>query len=345
MAGDPAGERERQPGKQRTVGTDPVDDRFDVGRGDGGSFGAAHNHPERLAPTELDETGPRYPGDTGVRYTRPGEARPSWRETNTLTLVLALSALLVGGIIAALVVTLTGGGGSTELGSDVKLGSSLPTVAQSGPDPASGVQAPAISGTDLKGDPLSVAKDGQPQGVFVCRRVPTLTKETAEGESDWSLVPGRIEWALKTAEGVERGALTIDGAIEATPDTAKRPFSDRAKLPIADAAAAYFGLGTALSLDWLREQIESLGVEGHWQAVARTTLRDNIYNLQRMLCMQVLTESRKREPAKALQSWIERHKQAVDYVRQTVSDMRALPAMDFATLSVALQAVRRMAES
>ena len=114
---------------------------------------------------------------------------------------------------------------------------------------------------------------------------------------------------------------------------------------IADAAAAYFGLGTALSLDWLREQIESLGVEGHWQAVARTTLRDNIYNLQRMLCMQVLTESRKREPAKALQSWIERHKQAADYVRQTVSDMRALPAMDFATLSVALQAVRRMAES
>lgn len=79
-------------------------------------------------------------------------------------------------------------------------------------------------------DGISVAKDGQPQGVFVCRRVPTLTKETAEGESDWSLVPGRIEWALKTAEGVERGALTIDGAIEATPDTAKRPFSDRAKL-------------------------------------------------------------------------------------------------------------------
>lgn len=79
-------------------------------------------------------------------------------------------------------------------------------------------------------DGISVAKDGQPQGVFVCRRVPTLTKETAEGESDWSLAPGRIEWALKTAEGVERGALTIDGAIEATPDTAKRPFSDRVKL-------------------------------------------------------------------------------------------------------------------
>jgi hypothetical protein len=31
-------------------------------------------------------------------------------------------------------------------------------------------------------------------------------------------------------------------------------------------------------------------------------------------------------------------------VRQTINDMRALPQMDFATLSVALQAVRAMAE-
>jgi glutamate dehydrogenase len=121
--------------------------------------------------------------------------------------------------------------------------------------------------------------------------------------------------------------------------------SVRAKLPIDKAASVYFGVGTSLSLDWLREQIESLGVEGHWQAVARTTLRDNIYNLQRMLCTQVLSESRKREPAQALEAWADRHRQSVDYVRQTVTDMRALPAMDFATLSVALQAVRRMAES
>jgi glutamate dehydrogenase len=106
----------------------------------------------------------------------------------------------------------------------------------------------------------------------------------------------------------------------------------------------YFGVGTALSLDWIREQIESLGVEGHWQAVARTTLRDNIYDLQRTLCLQVLNESRTRNPAQALEAWISRHKQGVDYLRQTVNDMRSLPELDFATLSVALQAVRRMVE-
>jgi NAD-specific glutamate dehydrogenase len=79
-------------------------------------------------------------------------------------------------------------------------------------------------------------------------------------------------------------------------------------------------------------------------------LRDNVYNLQRTLCLQVVAESRPTArnsmgtPAEAVENWITRHRAAVDYLRQTVSDMRALPAMDFATLSVALQAVRRMTE-
>lgn len=131
-------------------------------------------------------------------------------------------------------------------------------------------------------------------------------------------------------------------ALRSGPDLVE--IAEQAKLPVDCAARVYFGVGTALALDWIREQIESLGVEGHWQAVARTTLRDNIYILQRMLCVQVLSESRKRAPEQALQAWVARHQKAVDHLRQTVNDMRSLPEMDFATLSVALQAVRRMAE-
>jgi glutamate dehydrogenase len=131
-------------------------------------------------------------------------------------------------------------------------------------------------------------------------------------------------------------------ALRSGPDLVE--IAENAKLPMNAAARVYFGVGTALLLDWIREEIERLSVEGHWQAVARTTLRDNIYNLQRMLCTQVLSESRQRAPEQALQAWITRHQKAVDYLRQIVNDMRSLPEMDFATLSVALQAVRRMAE-
>ena len=139
-------------------------------------------------------------------------------------------------------------------------------------------------------------------------------------------------------------------ALRAGPDLIE--IAEQSGLPLDLAATLYFGVGTALSLDWIREQVEVLGVEGHWQAVARTTLRDNVYNLQRTLCLQVIAESRqstrksgvKDTPADALETWVAGHRASVDYLRQTVNDMRALPAMDFATLSVALQAVRRMTE-
>jgi glutamate dehydrogenase len=119
--------------------------------------------------------------------------------------------------------------------------------------------------------------------------------------------------------------------------------SDQTGVAIEAAATVYFKVGTALSLDWLREQIETLGVEGHWQAVARSTLRDNIYDLQRKLCLQVLGKSRK-PGAGIVESWLAQKSGAVEHVRQTINDMRGLPQMDFATLSVALQSVRAMAE-
>ena len=131
-------------------------------------------------------------------------------------------------------------------------------------------------------------------------------------------------------------------ALRSGPDLVE--IAEQTKVPIDAVAAVYFGIGTALSLDWIREQIESLDVDGHWQAVARTTLLDDIYNLQRMVCMQALKQTRSRVPAQALEEWMKRHQQGADYVRHTVNDMRALPEMDFATLSVALQSVRRLAE-
>ncbi|CDK00598.1 putative Helicase domain protein [Microbacterium sp. C448] len=82
-------------------------------------------------------------------------------------------------------------------------------------------------------DGISIAKEGQPRGVFVCRRVPTLTKADESGEPEWSLSPGRVEWALKTSDDVERGVLTIDAAVEADMDTAKKPFTERGPLQAA----------------------------------------------------------------------------------------------------------------
>lgn len=148
--------------------------------------------------------------------------------------------------------------------------------------------------------------------------------------------------AAKVPEGLSKRMASL-AALRSGPDLVD--IADQTRLPIEAVASVYFSVGTALSLDWLREQIEKLGVDGHWQAVARTTLRDNIYDLQRRLCLQVLGKSPKAPSAQVVETWLKRKSTAIGHVRQTLGEMRALPVMDFATLSVALQAVRAMAES
>jgi glutamate dehydrogenase len=147
--------------------------------------------------------------------------------------------------------------------------------------------------------------------------------------------------AAKVPDSLARRMASLP-ALRSAPDLVE--ISAQCKLPIATAAEIYFGVGTALSLDWLRQQIEDLAIEGHWQAVARATLRDTIYNLQRVLCLQVIRAGRRLSPQRALESWLAARRPAVDSLRQSIADMKALPDMDFATLSVALQAVRRLSE-
>ena len=110
------------------------------------------------------------------------------------------------------------------------------------------------------------------------------------------------------------------------------------------AGRTYFRLGERLSLDWIREQIEGLAIEGHWQAVARGTLRDNLYALQRSLSNRVLARGNSKDPTHAIDGWLAKRKGQFEYIQRTVNDMRSGVTADFPTLSVALQAVRRMAE-
>jgi glutamate dehydrogenase len=121
---------------------------------------------------------------------------------------------------------------------------------------------------------------------------------------------------------------------------------DVAKASRADigyAAKAYFDLGERLGLTWIKEQIESLAVDGHWPAVARGTLRDNLYELQRRITGAVLAY-KGRDAGARVSQWMESRSAPVDALKRVVVDLRTGSAPDFATLSVALQAVRRLAQ-
>ncbi|HEX3846881.1 MAG TPA: NAD-glutamate dehydrogenase [Steroidobacteraceae bacterium] len=107
------------------------------------------------------------------------------------------------------------------------------------------------------------------------------------------------------------------------------------------AAKAYFDVSERIGLTWIKEQIESLSIEGHWQSVARGTLRDNLYQLQRQVSVAVLA-CKGRAPGARVDQWMSRHAVQVDALKRIVVDLRTGSPPDFATLSVALQALRRL---
>jgi len=132
------------------------------------------------------------------------------------------------------------------------------------------------------------------------------------------------------------------GAIHSSVDIAEVALARRA--PIAQAARIYFGLGAAIGLDWIRGEIERLPVEGHWQALARGTMREEAYMLQRRLADQVLARRQPGDVRWRIGAWLATREPAHENVLRTVREMRAIGSADFPTLSVALQSVRQLAE-
>ena len=116
-----------------------------------------------------------------------------------------------------------------------------------------------------------------------------------------------------------------------------------ARVKIGYAAKTYFDIGERIGLTWIKEQIERLSVEGQWQAAARRTMRDDLYGLQRKITAAVL-KCKGRDAAARVDHWTRRHAASVDTLKRIVVDLRTGSPPDFATLSVALQAVRRLAQ-
>jgi glutamate dehydrogenase len=174
-------------------------------------------------------------------------------------------------------------------------------------------------------------------------------RELARTPLHWLQGAERTGFEARSAELVQANvpaelARRIAGcaALHSGPDIVELAAGRR--ITVEAAAHAYFGIGSYFGLDWLRTQIEALEIEGHWHAVARGSLREALFEVHRTLGQGVLESSRGTDPARAVGKWLERNGAAAEHARAVTNDIRAqTTAIDFASLSVALQAVRRVA--
>jgi glutamate dehydrogenase len=173
-------------------------------------------------------------------------------------------------------------------------------------------------------------------------------RELARAPMQWLQGTDREAFETRSSELARAGVpgdlarrVAACSALHCAPDIVE--LAQARKLTVEAAARAYFGIGAHFGLDWLRTQIEALAIVGHWHAVARGSLREALFEVHRNLAWGVFEASRETDPAKAVDKWLVSRKSAAAHARAVVNDIRSqTTGIDFASLSVALQAVRRV---
>jgi glutamate dehydrogenase len=120
--------------------------------------------------------------------------------------------------------------------------------------------------------------------------------------------------------------------------------ASRHEVGVAEAARVYFETGTRVGLDWLRDQIEQLSVEGPWQAIARTGLRDAAMRIHRRLAERVLSKTEQGAAHARVTSWVNASGDDLAHWQRTLAEMRGSSAIDFASLSVGVESVRKLGD-
>jgi glutamate dehydrogenase len=109
-----------------------------------------------------------------------------------------------------------------------------------------------------------------------------------------------------------------------------------------ETAKLYSELSDRLDIAWIYRNIEALKVKGRWQAMARSNLRDEIHRERRELASILLRRRGTAIPKNAVDVWLEQHATAVQNFKTTLDEMKQRHTVDFATLSVAQQELRKL---
>ena len=134
--------------------------------------------------------------------------------------------------------------------------------------------------------------------------------------------------------------LALFDIVEVTATTERNP---------ADVLEVYFRLGSRLDLNWLRDRIIDLPRANRWQALARASMRDDLFNLYRELTRKVLDAGNDLDPAHptvdaqaAIEAWSESNAESLERALGMVAEIRASRIYDNTTLPVALREIRSL---
>lgn len=111
-------------------------------------------------------------------------------------------------------------------------------------------------------------------------------------------------------------------------------------------AKVYFEAGERFNLIWFRDQIAQDQREGHWQALARLTLRDDLDIAQRRLTLAILESDPKTKDTKELiTAWQHTHKIPLSRWDNVLAQLHASTSTDYSMFFIASRELLDIIES
>jgi glutamate dehydrogenase len=185
----------------------------------------------------------------------------------------------------------------------------------------------------------------------VADAIERLKKPIAEVEA---LLPGllpptyRADWDKAVAAMEKDGTppklarqLANTMVIGSAPDIVELALET--KVPLAEAAGVYFGVGDRLRMLWLLSSIIGLQVQGMWQSLARSNLRDDAYRLHRLLASRILQHPGKTAEER-IENWSQAHEARVKFGIQRLQELHSTTPVDFLVLAVGVRELRKLAQ-
>jgi len=121
--------------------------------------------------------------------------------------------------------------------------------------------------------------------------------------------------------------------------------ANRYRKDVKETARMYAGMSDRLGIVWMNRCVESLEVEGRWQALARSNLRDDFYRIRRDFATVLLGGRSRKKPEDVFDAWIQKNSASVRLFDSILAEMRLRSDIDFATLTVAAQELRKLTDS
>ncbi len=103
-------------------------------------------------------------------------------------------------------------------------------------------------------------------------------------------------------------------------------------------ANVYFRIGAQFNLVWFRDQISADSREGHWNTLARLTLRDELDVLQKTLTLSVIrSEKHEKNVQTLIQNWMKTRHRPIERWEQVLQLLHGSEQIDYTMFFIALR--------